>query len=50
MQRINDYIGETTECAYLEKEGYDINYQIKHKPCGFLQEEGNCKLGDCNLK
>ena len=33
--------------TYLEKEEYDINYQTKHKPCDFLQEDGNCKLGDC---
>ena len=35
--------------VYLEKEEYGINYQIKHKPCDFLQENGNCKLGDCKL-
>lgn len=28
-------------------EEYDVNYQTKHKPCDFLQEDGNCKLGDC---
>ena len=33
--------------TYLEKEDYGINYQTKHKPCDFLQEDGNCKLGDC---
>ena len=33
--------------TYLEKEEYGINYQTKHKPCDFLQEDGNCKLGDC---
>ncbi len=33
--------------TYLEKEEYDMNYQTKHKPCDFLQEDGNCKLGDC---
>lgn len=22
-------------------------YQTKHRPCDFLQEDGNCKLGDC---
>ena len=26
---------------------YDMNYQTKHKPCDFLQEDGNCTLGDC---
>lgn len=33
--------------VYLEKEEYDMSYQTKHKPCDFLQEDGNCKLGDC---
>lgn len=33
--------------TYLEKEEYDINYQTKHMPCDFLQEDGNCKLSDC---
>ncbi len=33
--------------TYLEKEEYDMNYQTKHKPCDFLQEDGNCKSGDC---
>lgn len=22
-------------------------YRTKHRPCDFLQEDGNCKLGDC---
>ena len=29
----------------LEKEECGMNYQTKHKPCDFLQEDGNCKLG-----
>lgn len=33
--------------AYLEKEDYGTNYQTKHKPCDFWQEDGSCKLGDC---
>ncbi|MCM1127026.1 MAG: YkgJ family cysteine cluster protein [Lachnospiraceae bacterium] len=32
---------------YLKKEEYDMNYQTKHMPCDFLQEDENCKLGDC---
>lgn len=32
--------------TYLQEE-YDMNYQTKHKPCDFLQEDGKCKLGDC---
>jgi hypothetical protein len=23
------------------------NYQTKHRPCDFLEENGSCKLGDC---
>ena len=33
--------------TYLQKEEYGMNYQTKHKPCDFLLEDGNCKLGDC---
>lgn len=32
---------------FLEKEECGIDYNTKHKPCDFLQEDGNCKLGDC---
>ena len=32
---------------YLDKEEYGMNYLSKHKPCDFLQENGDCKLGDC---
>lgn len=32
---------------FLEKEELGIGYHTKHKPCDFLQEDGNCKLGDC---
>ena len=44
------YLGITPEQfidTYLQKEEYGMNYQTKHKPCDFLQEDGNCKLGDC---
>ena len=27
--------------TYLEKEEYGMNYQTEHKPCDFLQEDGN---------
>lgn len=33
--------------TYLETEEYGINYQTKHMPCDFLQEDGNCKLSNC---
>ncbi|MFQ9704684.1 MAG: YkgJ family cysteine cluster protein [Enterocloster clostridioformis] len=32
---------------FLEKEACGIGYHTKHMPCDFLQEDGNCKLGDC---
>lgn len=32
---------------FLEPEAFGTEYQTKHKPCDFLQEDGNCKLGDC---
>lgn len=33
--------------VYLEKSEYGMDYQTRHEPCDFLQEDGNCKLGDC---
>lgn len=44
------YIGMTAEqfiSVYLEKEEYGMDYQTKHMPCDFLQEDGSCELGDC---
>lgn len=35
---MNNFLNEN------EKEG---NYLTKHKPCDFLQENGDCKLGEC---
>lgn len=32
---------------FLEKAEGGIGYQTKHKPCDFLREDGECKLGDC---
>ena len=29
--------------TYLEKEEYGMNYQTRHKPCDFLQEDGDRK-------
>lgn len=49
IDRDAQYLGITPEQfidTYLEKEEYDMNYQTKHKPCDFLQEDGKCKLGD----
>ncbi len=32
---------------FLEKTQFGSGYQTKHKPCDFLMEDGNCKLGEC---
>ena len=32
---------------YLQGKDGEDNYQTKHKPCDFLQENGDCKLGPC---
>ncbi len=50
IDRDAQYLGITSEefiATYLEKEEYNMNYQTKHMPCDFSQEDGNCKLGDC---
>ena len=51
IDRDAQYLGITqkqfVDDVYLDKEEYDMNYQTKHKPCDFLLEDGNCKLGDC---
>ena len=50
IDRDAKYLGITSEQfidTYLEKGEYSMDYQTKHKPCDFLQENGNCKLGDC---
>lgn len=44
------YLGITAEQFvdfFLEKEKYGTGYQTKHMPCDFLQDDGNCRLGDC---
>lgn len=32
---------------FLQKDKKIGDYLTKHKPCDFLQENGECKLGDC---
>lgn len=32
---------------YLKLDKYGVSYIAKHKPCDFLQENGECILGDC---
>ena len=47
IDRDAQYLGITPKQfvdVYLDKEEYDMNYQTKHKPCDFLQEDGNCKF------
>ena len=44
------YLGmNTAEFAekYLAKKDTEGNWQTKHKPCDFLQVDGNCMLGEC---
>lgn len=31
---------------YLDGKDTEGNYQTKHKPCDFLQNDGSCKLGE----
>lgn len=50
IEKDAQYLEITSEqfiAQYLEKTERDINYQTKHRPCDFLQEDGNCKLGEC---
>lgn len=32
---------------YFKEKDVEGNYQTKHMPCDFLQENGSCKLGEC---
>lgn len=32
---------------FLKKNGIEGSYETKHMPCDFLQENGECKLGEC---
>lgn len=50
VERDAEYLGITTQQFidfFLEKDRSGIGYQTKHKPCDFLQSDGNCKLGEC---
>ena len=33
--------------TYLKQDEHGLYYITKHKPCDFLQEDGECMLGDC---
>lgn len=50
IQKDAEYLKMTPEQfvkKYLEEADYGLSYRTKHKPCDFLQEDGNCRLGDC---
>ena len=50
IEKDAEYLGITTQQFidfFLEKDRSGFGYQTKHKTCDFLQEDGNCKLGDC---
>lgn len=50
IEKDAEHLGITTEQFvefFLEKARFDVGYQTKHKPCDFLMEDGNCKLGEC---
>lgn len=50
IEKDAEYLGITPQQFidfFLEKDRSGIGYQTKHKPCDFLQEDGNCKLGEC---
>lgn len=47
LANYNDERQYVKELPQVCEEEYGTNYQTKHKPCDFLQEDGNCKLGDC---
>lgn len=50
LEKDAEYLGMSKEeliDKFLEWDEIERNYQTKHKPCDFLQEDGSCKLGDC---
>ncbi|MGN1155059.1 MAG: YkgJ family cysteine cluster protein [Agathobacter sp.] len=50
VEKDAEYLGITVEQFvdfFLERAEHDIGYHTKHKPCDFLMEDGNCRLGDC---
>ena len=45
IEKDAEYLGITTQQFidfFLEKDRSGIGYQTKHKPCDFLQADGNC--------
>lgn len=52
LEKDAEHLGITKEQFidfFLEKNQYG-GYCTKHAPCDFLQEDGNCRLGDCRPK
>ena len=50
LQRDAEFLQLTTEQfieTYLIKNEVENTYETKHKPCDFLEKDGNCKLGEC---
>lgn len=50
VKKASLYLGISSEEfveQYLQGKDSEDNYQTKHKPCDFLQEDGGCKLGNC---
>lgn len=42
---LNMSVGDFVE-TFLKTDQYGISYMTKHKPCDFLQENGECMLGE----
>ena len=50
MERDAEFLYLTKEQfveRYLIKNEVEDTYETKNKPCDFLQDDGNCKLGEC---
>lgn len=50
LEKDAKYLGISKEqfmANFLEGDEMEEKYQTKHKPCDFLQEDGECKLGEC---
>lgn len=50
LERDSEYLGMTVEMfirLYLEPDEREEGYCTLHNPCDFLQENGDCLLGDC---
>lgn len=53
LEKDAEYLGITKEeliNSYLIKKESENTYVTKHHPCDFLEEDGNCKLGEYKLE